>query len=328
MRKIIDISTAQGYIHWHIVKEEAGLDRVIAKACDGIWEDRNTSNGATFSDTARRALEMGIPLTDAYGFYYLPRPDQDGQAQARSLLRLAYKGFGLQPVGDFEPPLGTIWKAAYTEDLRIYFDTLDQALGELVPLYSGQPYLDFLAIRAADRLYDWPDFLRERPVFFSAYPYRLPYRGQSLPAGEQFNQWNLAHRTYSRPIKPDYWRSWPGIPTLWQFDDHGTIPGITGIPGIPGNSVDLDTDWPPEAEPEPKPQPEAAPGRKRYQVLATARPNVRSGPSTSYAPPLGTLEPNTIIEVDQDIVNGYAHYAGLDHKPVSGWVYISYIKEN
>ena len=217
MRKLIDISSAQGFVHWPVVGEN--VDAVILKAADGHFTDN--SQTANYYDNRERADRYGVPIAGVYGWWYPPRVDQTLKSMANALYKLA---LGARMILDLEL-YKSLWVSGDKALIFNHFDALDQLSGVPTVAYLGAQ----MALWLANPDGTCPDELLKRPIIWAEYPYR-----KVLPYGTVFDQWNLAQYSFSAinniPAK------YAIKPWLWQFNPNGVIPGI------PGNSVDLDVE--------------------------------------------------------------------------------------
>jgi hypothetical protein len=215
MRKIIDISSANGFVHWPVVRET--VDAVILKAADGHFTDN--SQTANFYDNRERAERYGTKIETVYGWWYPARPDQTIKSMANTLYRLAD---GLRMELDLEL-YNAYWVSGDRADIFNHFDALDQLSGVATVAYLGAQMAAWLANPDGT----CPAQLLTRPIHWAEYPHRAV-----LPYGKVFNQWDLS--MYSFQAINNLPAKWSIKPWLWQFNPNGVIPGI------PGNSVDLD----------------------------------------------------------------------------------------
>jgi GH25 family lysozyme M1 (1,4-beta-N-acetylmuramidase) len=207
MRKIIDISSWQGFVNWGHVKVSAGIDGFVQKAVDGLNED------TTYDFNRRRAEACGMPLVGCYGWYYAPSTTINGITQAE--IFLATIGKGVLPIPDFEVK----YLPSCAADFQAYLNVLDTAWGSPVPLYTGAETL-ISCLQLKDGSY--PTWITNRKLFWAEYPNRKNW----------LDQWNINNYTFQavtnipKALQTNLW--------MWQFNKNGVIPGI------PGNSVDLD----------------------------------------------------------------------------------------
>jgi hypothetical protein len=215
MRHIIDISSAQGFIHWPMVGE--AVDAVILKAADGHYTD-NLGN-ANYYDNRERADRYGVPVVAVYGWWYPVRADQTLKSMANALFKLSA---GARMILDLELN-GSQWTTGDRAQIFNHFDALDQLSGVPTVAYLGAQMAAWLANPDGS----CPDELLKRPIHWAQYPNR-----KVLPYGQVFDQWNLSDYAFQAPTNLP--AKWALKPWLWQ------IGGNFVIPGIPGNSVDGD----------------------------------------------------------------------------------------
>jgi GH25 family lysozyme M1 (1,4-beta-N-acetylmuramidase) len=215
MKHIIDISSANGFVHWPWAGEN--VDAIILKAADGHYED----NYQTTSYTTNRlkADKYGVPVAAVYGWWYPSRPDQTTKSMANTLYKLAG---GARMVLDLELRTGATWNPAYKASIQDHLAALDQLGGVPAVAYLGAMMLMWLT--NPDGTY--PLWLTSRPIWWAQYPNR-----KVLPYGVAFDQWNMAHYAFQSPSNIP--AKFPVKPWLWQISGNGVIPGV------PGNSADL-----------------------------------------------------------------------------------------
>jgi GH25 family lysozyme M1 (1,4-beta-N-acetylmuramidase) len=210
MRKIIDVSCAQGFIHWPIIPET--VDSVILKAADGHFEDNR--NWYSYTDNRMKADRYGVKIEGVYGWWYPSRVDQTTQSMADVLWKLAC---GVRMILDLELHQQIVWKPEWKVDVKNHLDALDQLGGKPTVAYIGAP----MAFNLMNKDGSYPGWLINRPIYWAQYPTRINW-------GDQWNMKNYGFKLPTNiPIKLTT------NPWLWQFSGNGVIPGI------PGNSVDL-----------------------------------------------------------------------------------------
>jgi GH25 family lysozyme M1 (1,4-beta-N-acetylmuramidase) len=219
MRRIIDVSHDQGFIHWHLVKEQ--VDAVGFKAADGMYEDNGKYAGIpgyySYTENRLRADRYNVPVEFVYGWWYPSRPDQTTAQMTRALWNLAS---GVRLMGDLELGKGVVWNPKWKLDIRDYLDALDQLDGRPAVAYLGIVMLNNLSGPGNS----YPDWLLkpggiQRPLAWAQYPKRFPLK----------DQWNMKEYAFALPNNIP-----AGItPWLWQFSENGVLTGISG------NSVDL-----------------------------------------------------------------------------------------
>jgi GH25 family lysozyme M1 (1,4-beta-N-acetylmuramidase) len=215
MLKIIDISSANGFVHWPWVGES--IDAVILKAADGHYEDNYSGNSYTMNRL--KADKYGVPVAAVYGWWYPSRADQTTASMANALHKLAC---GSRTVLDLELRSGVAWQVAFKVSIQDHLNALDQLGGVPTVAYIGAPMLSCLV--NPDGTY--PLWLTSRPIWWAQYPNR-----KVLPYGVAFDQWNPAHYAFQAPTNIP--AKFPVKPWLWQISGNGVIPGV------PGNSADL-----------------------------------------------------------------------------------------
>lgn len=214
MRRIIDISSANGFKHWPLIGEL--VDAVILKAADGHFVDN--SQTANYYDDRERADRYGVPIAAVYGWWYPARPDQTMASMCNALFKLAA---GVRMTLDLEL-YGFLWTSGDRADIFNHFDAIDQLSGVATVAYLGAQMAAWLANPDGT----CPAELLTRPIHWAQYPNR-----RIMPYGQVFDQWNPADYAFAAPSNLP--AKWALKPWLWQLNANGVIPGI------PGNSVDL-----------------------------------------------------------------------------------------
>lgn len=207
--KIIDISSAQGFIHWPVVAET--IDSVILKAADGHFEDNE------YFINRLKLDKYKIPLMSVYGWFYPPRPDQTLQSMAKAFYTYA---MGAKMELDLELMKGQVWQLSYKQNVVDHLDALDQLAGTPTIAYLGAEMLSHFINEDGT----YPDWISKRPIHWAVYPLKI----------NSNDQWNLNNYSFHAP--PNIPPAFTGKIWLWQFSGNGVVNGI------PGNQVDLNTD--------------------------------------------------------------------------------------
>jgi GH25 family lysozyme M1 (1,4-beta-N-acetylmuramidase) len=204
MRKIIDFSCSNGFVHWPLLQEN--VDAIILKAADGHYTDNG--GGQTYYENRRCADKYGVPLAAVYGWWYPPRIDQSILSMAHCLHALAD---GAPMVLDLELRKGVVWNNAYKANILTHLDALDQLGGKPTIAYLGAEMLSHFV--NPDGTY--PDLITKRPIWWAEYPNRK----------NLVNQWDLT--TYTFQMITNIPAKFPTKPWAWQFYAGGVIPGIS-----------------------------------------------------------------------------------------------------
>lgn len=179
----IDVSKWQGEIDWDAVAGD-GIRFAFIRATHGTdildeWFDTNW----------RRAREVGI----ARGAYQFFEGGQDPVEQADVFLSMvpALEPGDLPPVIDVESPDGNPGAAEYQDNVRVWLDRVEAALGVPPIIYTGKYY--------------WDD---------------------ALAGTDEFSDHPLWDAWWSNgcPDTPRGWESW----TFWQYSSTGRVAGIGG----------------------------------------------------------------------------------------------------
>ena len=218
MNNFIDVSSAQGFIHWHILADQANpvLNGVVLKACDGMLEDQAGGGIYSYTENRIKADRYKFPVLGVYGWWYPNRNDQTTGQMARALFRLAS---GARKILDLELRTWMIWQASWKTDIQNHLDALDQLAGIPTIAYMGLTMMYNLM----NLDHTWPTWLTQRPLWLPEYPARL--------ANAQFDQWNLSNYKFRAPTGIP--STWPTPVWAWQFNANGVLAGV------PGNSTDL-----------------------------------------------------------------------------------------
>lgn len=198
----IDVSHWQGEIVWADVVA-AGVDFTIAKATEGRLADDDQ-----YARNKERAEALGLP----FGAYHFAHPDatvDDALLEADHFVdTAALTDVNLLPVLDLEDH-GGFGPRRLRRWVKAWLAEVELRLGVKPIIYTS------------------PSFWRDRmgnSRWFAEHGYRL---------------W-IAHWHVAKPSVPA--RNWAGRGwTLWQYDDCGSVAGITGCVDLDRlNGVDID----------------------------------------------------------------------------------------
>ena len=190
-----DVSLHQGTVDWtrasHAVINGQPVVFAAARVSDGLY----TKDGPTFVRNWKGMRDAGL-VRGAYQFF---RPEQDAHKQARLFLDAIAAAGGFIPGVDLPPAI----------DIEVVQARYTHATISSAKIQAGvQVWLDDVAAE-----------LHVQPIVYSL-------SGVSYALGDKFSGYPLwvANFYQTCPRMPTGWADWQ----LFQFDDKGTIPGVTG----------------------------------------------------------------------------------------------------
>jgi lysozyme len=177
-----------------------------------------------------------------------------------------------------------------------FLDGVEKLTGRIPMIYSGYYY--------------WNQWMTPDPAW-KRYPFWLAW----------YNTEDYIHYKTGGTGAPLPWTNW----TMWQYDGNGNGP-MYGSQGLSmdmnkfnGDTVALYTFaklTPPAPVPIPTPVPTPTPGPAYKKYITTHLMNVRKSPEVTDSNLIGTIDPNTIFNVDNDSNPNWVHAVATDKPAV------------
>jgi len=205
--------------------------------------------------------------------------------------------------------------ALLLRELKCFCDTFEALTGKLLVIYTGKAFWEMIGGASAT-------WAARHKLCVAVYP----YDDYADPA-----EYLAAIEGVMAGTKP-----LPGIeiPAPWTRADYIQITGRLPVTLIPGYAKE--PNWAKTADmsivvnnapiPAPASPSGAQPAFTSYLPIAGYNPNVHAEPNGLH-PAIGLLPPDTVVEIDNNLVGAYGHFQPTQQFKAGGWVYMPYMQK-